>query len=104
MVLFDAFDHRTETRILMSQYAQEDQALREELITHGELIPIEPGAQAVVETTNLRMLATVTDLRYAEQEPRGGIFQRVVVALDVTVKQLPPEGAAAGNLGPAQAV
>jgi len=94
MVLFDSFDHRTETRILMSRYAHEDAALRQELMTRGELILADPGAEALVETNNLQMLATVTDLEYADQEPVEGVFQRVVVDLDVRIKHLPAEATA----------
>lgn len=91
MVLFDAHDHRTETRILMSRYAYEDAALRQELMTHGELILAQSGTQTLVETNNLQMLAKVTDLEYADQEPAEGVFQRVEVYLDVKIKQLPTE-------------
>ena len=89
MVLFDSLDHRTETRILMSRYAHEDAALRRELITRGELILAEPGIQALVETKNLQILATVTDLDYADQDPPEGVFLRLAVELQVKIKRLP---------------
>jgi len=89
MVLFDSLDHRTETRMLMSRYAHEDTALRQELVSRGELILAEPGIQTSVETKNLQILATVTDLDYADQDPPKGVFQRLVVELDVKIKRLP---------------
>ena len=91
MVLFDSFDHRTETRMLMSRYAHEDAALRQELMTRGEPILAEPGARVLVETSNVQMSATVTVLEYADQKPAEGVFQRVVVDLDVRIKHLPAE-------------
>jgi len=97
MVLFDRFDHRTETRMLMSRYAYEDATLRQRLMTRGELILAEPGTQILVETSYLRMTATITDLEYADQEPAEGIFQRAVIELDVEVRQPPvAEGQEAG--------
>lgn len=92
MVLFDRFDHRTETRMLMSRYAYEDAALRQRLMTRGELILAEPGIQILMETSYLRMTATIADLEYADQEPAEGIFQRVVIELNLGVKQLPVAG------------
>jgi len=94
MVLLDSLDHCTETRILMSRYGYEDGTLRRELTTHGELILAEPGAQILVETKNLQMLATITDLEYADQEPAQGVFQRMVVDLEVKIMQLPAEATA----------
>ena len=91
MVLFDSFDHRTETRILMSRHAYEDAGLRQELMTRGELILVEPGVQSLVETINLQMLATITSAEYADQEPPEGVFRRVTVELDIRIKHLPGE-------------
>jgi|GEM_PF-867978 len=96
MVLFDSLDHCTETRMLMSRYAHENAALRQELVTRGGLIPAEPGTQVSVETNNLHMLATVTDVEYVDQEPAEGVFQRVVVDLDVRIKYLPTEKSEGG--------
>jgi len=90
MVLFDSLDHRTETRMLMSRYAHQDAVLRQELITRGELIPIQPGSRTLVETKNLQVLARVTDLDYADQDPSEGVFQRVAVDIEVKIKRLPP--------------
>jgi len=103
MVLFDSQDHRTETRILMSRYAYEDAELRRELVTRGELMLAEPGAQVLVETDNLEMSATVVEVEYVDRDPAEGVFQHVAVDLDVRIKHLPqevreapPEGAEAG--------
>ncbi|MEA3345160.1 MAG: hypothetical protein U9Q78_02765 [Chloroflexota bacterium] len=91
MVLFDSPDHRTETRILMSRYAHEDAVLRQELEIRGELVLAEPGAEVLIETNNLQMLATIEELRYADQRPAEGVFQRVVIDLNVRIKHLPTE-------------
>lgn len=89
MVLFDSLDHRTETRMLMSRYAYDDAALRQELITRGELILAQAGARVLVETKNLQILATVTGLDYEEQDPPMGVFRRLEVELEVKIKHLP---------------
>jgi hypothetical protein len=91
MVLFDSFDHRTETRMIMSHYAYEDDELRRALVTRGDLVLAEPGVQSLVETNNLQMLATIESLRYADQEPLDGVFQRLEVDLEVRIKRLPEE-------------
>jgi hypothetical protein len=91
MVLFDSFDHRTETRMIMSHYAYEDEELQQELVMRGELVLAESGVQSLVETNNLQMVATIASVRYADQEPLDGVFQRVEVDLDVRIKHLPEE-------------
>ena len=91
MVLLDSLDHCTETRILMTPYAFEEAALRRELTTRGELVLAEPGAAILVETNNLRMLATIEDLEYMDEEPQNGVFRQVVVDLNVTTKHHPTE-------------
>ena len=94
MVLFDSFDHRTETRMLMSRHAYEDTGLQHELVTRGELVLVEPDVQVLVETNNLQLLATITGAEYADQEPAEGVFQSVVVDLDIRIKHLPEEATA----------
>jgi hypothetical protein len=91
MVLLDSKDHVTETRILMSRHAYRHTPLRRELMTRGELILAEEGVEVLVETGNIKMSAIVSDVEYAEEEPVDGVFLRVVVDLDVEMKDIPEE-------------
>ncbi len=62
--LFDKSDIRTVTKVLMSHYAYNDDALRAKLISKGDPVLAELGQIAVLETTSLRVDARVVDMEY----------------------------------------
>ena len=81
--LFDKDDVRTESRVLMSERALQDPAIREKLEGKGELIKAEKGLVVTVETANLRVDATVSELSY-QDSPDSGIFARLTTTLEVS--------------------
>jgi hypothetical protein len=62
--LFDKSDIRTVTKVLMSPYAYNDDALRARLAPKGDPVLAELGKSIVLETTSLRVDARVVDLEY----------------------------------------
>lgn len=91
--LFDKNDIKTATKVLMSQHAFNDPAIRGRLEPKGELTLIEPQAQVLLETATLQMLVTVIDLEYGGGPlPTNSYFQRVTLELAIW----PRQGAAQG--------
>jgi hypothetical protein len=80
--LFDKEDVRTEARILLSDQAFGDEALRERLASKGTLVQAEQGKIVTVETANLRLIATISDLEY--EGPLSAIFAKLTTALEIT--------------------
>ena len=62
--LFDKNDIRTVTKVLMSDYAFHDEALRTKLAPKGEPMLAEVGKDVILETKTLRVRARVTDAGY----------------------------------------
>ena len=85
--LFDKNDIRTVTKVLMSEYAFHDEALRASLASKGDLVLVEPGAEVVLETATLTLRARVMELEYGTgQLPDNSFFQRVTLELGVWAK------------------
>jgi hypothetical protein len=82
--LFDKEYVRTETKILMSEQAFGDNALRERLASKGTLVQAERGKIVTVETANLRLSATISELEY--NSPLDSIFAKLTTALEITPK------------------
>ncbi len=83
--LFDKGDIRTVSKILVSPYAFEDESLREELDTKGDLIVAETGLTFPLETLSLKVKVIVEEVDYlpAEDMPEG-IFSRLGVRMVVS--------------------
>lgn len=82
--LFDKNDIKTATKVLMSEHAYQDMAIRARLEAKGELVLIEPGQQIMLETAALQLLATVVDLDYGSGPlPPSSYFERVTLELAV---------------------
>ncbi len=82
--LFDKNDIKTATKVLMSEHAFRDPALKARLEAKGELIQIEPQKQIMLETETLQLLATVVDLQYGNGAmPDKSYFERVTLELAV---------------------
>lgn len=84
--LFDKIDIRTVTRVLMSDYAFYDEALRARLAAKGDPVQATPGAEFMLETATLLMRARLLELEYAEGQAADSVFQRVTLELGVWVK------------------
>jgi heme/copper-type cytochrome/quinol oxidase subunit 2 len=86
--LFDKGDIRTITKVLASEHAYNDDALRNRLSARGETLPARPGMTLSLETATLALKATVLDVEYGESEeaPPQSFFKRVSVALSARPK------------------
>jgi hypothetical protein len=86
--LFDKSDIRTVTKVLMSDYAYNDEQLRARLAPKGEAVLAEVGVPFVLETTGLQVQATISDLEYGEgQTPPRSFFRQLTLGLVAMAKQ-----------------
>ena len=86
--LFDKNDIQTVTKVLMSQHAFMDEALRQRLAAKGEPFQADPGSEMVLETATLRLVARVVDLTYGGGAmPANSFFERVTLELAVWPKE-----------------
>jgi len=82
--LFDKNDIKTATKVLMSEHAYNDPAIRARLEPKGELIVVKPQEQVLLETATLQLLATVVDMEYgAGAAPQKSYFERITLELAV---------------------
>jgi hypothetical protein len=102
--LFDKNDIRTVTKVLMSEHAFKDQALRSKLAPKGDAVMVAPGAITSLETQTLRVQIRVVDLQYGEGSlPPNSFFERLTVEIAAwpkedgsgTGKSQPPDTSAA---------
>jgi len=85
--LFDKNDIQTVTKVLMSEHANSDPALRQRLLSKGEPILIEPGMRFIMETASLRMEAYVIDMVYARGPlPENSYFSRLTLEVSIWPK------------------
>jgi hypothetical protein len=83
--LFDKSDIRTVTKVLMSPYAYNDDALQAKLAPKGDPVLAELGKSIVLETTSLRVDARVVDLEYdGGAVPPQSQFTKLTVELMAT--------------------
>lgn len=94
--LFDKNDIRTITKVLMSQHAYNDQALRTKLAPKGEAVLVQPDTVTVLETQTLRLQVRVVDMQYGEGPlPPNSFLGRFTVELAAW----PKEDAGTGEIG-----
>jgi hypothetical protein len=85
--LFDKNDIQTVTKVLMSDHAFNDDSIRQRLAAKGEPVYAQPGAETVLETQTLQMVARVVDMGYGEGPlPSGSFFDRFILELAVWPK------------------
>lgn len=85
--LFDKTDIRTVTKVLMSEHALHDDALRARLASKGDAVLAQPGSPFVLETSGLQVRVDVTELIYGEGElPPKSFFSKLTVELVATAK------------------
>ncbi|MEA3335899.1 MAG: hypothetical protein U9R25_08295 [Chloroflexota bacterium] len=86
--LFDKSDIRTVTKVLMSDFAYGNPALREKLSSRGEAVLLQPGMGFVLDAQTLRLEGTVMDLEYDESEaPARSTIRQLIVNLRVHQQQ-----------------
>jgi len=80
--LFDKSDIRTVTKVLMSEHAFQDDALRARLASKGEAVLASQGSPLLLETSGLQVRVDVTELNYGEGEPPPkSFFSKLTVEL-----------------------
>jgi len=85
--LFDKNDIRTETKVLMSAHAFNDESLRSKLAPKGEPVLSGPGEVVVLETASLQVTARVTEMEYGDAGmPEESFFSRISVELVASLK------------------
>jgi len=94
--LFDKNDIRTVTKVLMSEYAYGDQALRAKLAPKGEPELARPDAFVELETASLKIRVRVVDMEYGmgELQPRS-FFNKLQLELAAWSKEVAAPSAAA---------
>jgi hypothetical protein len=85
--LFDKNDIRTVTKVLMSKYAFNDEALRTKLAPKGEPTLVREGEDLILETKMLRLRVHVVEVLYGRDDlPPDSFFERLTVELAAWVK------------------
>lgn len=85
--LFDKNDIQTVTKVLMSAHAFLDEPSRQRLAAKGEPVLVEPGAETVLETQSLRLVARVVDTGYGEGAlPDHSFFDRMILEMAIWPK------------------
>jgi hypothetical protein len=85
--LFDKSDIRTVTKVLMSDHAFQDEALRARLASKGEAVLASPGSPFALETSGLQVRVDVSELVYGEGElPDRSFFSKLTVELVAMAK------------------
>ena len=86
--LFDKNDIRTVTKVVMSDHAFFDEAIKAKLAPKGEPVLARPNETIVLETATLIVNAVITELEYgAEAMPPQSYFERFVVEMSAWAKE-----------------
>ena len=86
--LFDKNDIRTITKVVMSEHAYYDDALRAKLAPKGEAALAKPGETIVLETASLIINAQIVEMEYGTGAlPPQSFFNRLVVELAAWSKE-----------------
>lgn len=86
--LFDKNDIQTVTKVLMSQHAFSDNAIRNRLAAKGDPFLVEAGSETELDTATLRLVARVVDMAYGVgASPTDSYFERVTLELAVWQKE-----------------
>jgi len=103
--VFDKNDIRTVTKVLMSDYAFGDAALKAELATKGEAVQAAPGGITLLETQTLTVQARIIDMAYGSGSlPTNSFFERMSIEISAWPKKAdagaPGVSDAFGQTGP----
>ncbi|MBX3082480.1 MAG: hypothetical protein KF716_12660 [Anaerolineae bacterium] len=86
--VFDKNDIRTVTKVLMSDYAFGDAALKAELATKGEAVQAAPGGITLLETQTLTVQARIIDMAYGSGSlPTNSFFERMSIEISAWPKK-----------------
>lgn len=82
--LFDKSDIRTVTKVLMSDYAYGNSALRDKLSSRGDAVLLGPGLGFVLDAQTLRLAGKVAEMEYDQSSaPPSSTIRRMTVDLRV---------------------
>ncbi len=81
--LFDKPNTRTVTKVLMSDFAYNNETLRNKLASRGDPVLATSGGTFTLETPALTVQAQITEITYGESTPAFGYFNNLSVALTV---------------------
>lgn len=85
--LFDKNDIQTVTKVLLSEHAYNDPAIKQRLLSKGEPVVVEPGMRFLMETASLQLEAKVVDMVYARGPlPENSYFSRLTLEISVWPK------------------
>lgn len=88
--LFDKNDIRTVTKVMMSEHAFRDEALKSRLAAKGEPVLAAPGDTITLETATLKVTARVVDMAYGGGAlPPSSFFERMTMELQAYRKTAP---------------
>ena len=86
--LFDKNDIRTVTKVVMSDHAFFDEAIKAKLAPKGEPILARPNETIVLETASLIVNAEIAELEYgAGTLPSQSFFERFSIELSAWAKE-----------------
>jgi len=86
--LFDKNDIRTVTKVLMSNHAFQDEALKSRLAAKGEPVLVQSGDVVSMETASLVVTARVVDMAYGGGAlPPNSFFERLTIELAAFTKK-----------------
>jgi hypothetical protein len=86
--LFDKNDIRTVTKVLMSNHAFSDEALKSRLAAKGEPVLVQAGDVVSMETASLVVTARVVDMAYGGGAlPPNSFFERLTIELAAFTKK-----------------
>lgn len=95
--LFDKNDIRTVTKVLMSDHAFNDDAIRAKLAPKGEAVLAKAGDRITLETASLRVQARIVDMSYGTGPlPPNSFFSRLTIELAAWKREAQPVSRAAG--------
>lgn len=93
--LFDKNDIRTVTKVLMSEHAFRDEALKSRLAAKGEPGLVQQGDVVQMETASLVVTARVVDMAYGGGAlPANSYFERLTIELAAYAKNHAPAATA----------
>ena len=81
--LWDTNDQDTKVKVLMSEGAYKDTAIRNQLKGEHEALAIRPGAEFELSSYKLVLRGTVEKLEYVNQEPANMVFSDLLIRLQV---------------------
>jgi hypothetical protein len=84
--LFDKNDIQTVTKVIMSANAFNKDVIRQRLSAKGEPVLADLGAETVLETQTLQMVARIVDMGYGEDGDYQSYFERFILELAIWPK------------------